>query len=191
MAEEKKDAKKDSGEAAAVAAPSEAPKGGSKLMLALGALALVVISAGIPTAYFVFVANKAPVTEELASDSATESEGGLVAEGADDEEELSDDEERLGAILPLETFLINLDGGSYLRTQVQLEFVGTVVPTSFVRNQVVVRDGLIALMSRKKAEELGSSKGRESLKTEIRELINEVLKREEIKRVFFTQFVIQ
>jgi flagellar basal body-associated protein FliL len=74
---------------------------------------------------------------------------------------------------------------------VQLEFVGTVVPTSFVRNQVVVRDGLIALMSRKKAEELGSSKGRENLKTEIRELINEVLKREEIKRVFFTQFVIQ
>jgi flagellar FliL protein len=160
-------------------------------MLALGALALVVVSAGIPTAYFVFAAKKAPVTEELASDSAGESESGLVAEGADDEEQLSDDEERLGAILPLETFLINLDGGSYLRTQVQLEFVGAVVPTPFVRNQVVVRDGLIALMSRKKAEELGSSKGRENLKTEIRELINEVLKREEIKRVFFTQFVIQ
>lgn len=192
MAEEaKKGAKDGAEEESAAAAPAPAATGTSKLMLVLGALALMIVSAGAPTAFFLLKQKKAVATEELPVDAASEDASTLVPEGQSDEEQVTDDEERLGAILPLETFLINLDGGSYLRAQVQLEFVGPVVPAPFTRHQVVIRDGLITLMSRKKAEELGIPKGRETLKSEIRDLINEILKREEVKRVFFTQFVIQ
>ncbi len=189
MAEDaKKDAKEEK-DGAAEAAP-ESSGGKSNLMLILGAVALVAVSAGAPTTFFILKEKKRAALEELAVNAANGADGQL-AEGYDDEEQIGDDEERLGAILPLDTFLINLDGGQYLRAQLQLEFVATSVPSPFIRNQVVIRDGLISLMSRKKAETLGTHKGREAMKSEIKDLINEVLKREEIKRVFFTQFVIQ
>lgn len=191
MAEDaKKDAKEEM-EGAAPAAAAESSGGKSKLMLILGAIALVLVSAGAPTTFFILREKKRAALEELSSDAAHPDAEALTPEGQDDEDQIGDDEERLGAILPLDTFLINLEGGSYLRAQVQLEFVGTTVPASFIRNQVVIRDGLISLMSRKKAEELGTYKGRDGMKSDIKDLINEILKREEVKRVFFTQFVIQ
>ena len=190
MAEESKKGAKDEKEEAAPAVDAPPAKGSSKLMIILGAIGLVLISAGAPTTFFILKEKNHSATEELSADAAVQGEP-PVAEGHDDEEQIGEDEERLGAILPLETFLINLDGGRYLRAQVQLEFVGMNVPSVFVRNQVVIRDGLISLMSRKKSEELGLAKGRDTMKTEIKDLINEIVKREEVKRVFFTQFVIQ
>jgi|GEM_PF-394015 len=185
-----KSGKDDTEEGAAASAPA-APAGKSNLMLIIGALALVIVSAGAPTAFFMLKGNAQGSATELSADAAKLEAEGLLAEGHNDEEQLAEDEERLGAILPLETFLINLDGGRYLRAQVQIEFVSTNVPAPFIRNQVVIRDGLISLMSRKKADEISVVKARDVMKSEIRDLINEILKREEVKRVYFTQFVIQ
>ena len=187
-AEKKEEGKEGAADTAASETSSEGSS--SKLGLILGALALVVVSAGAPTTFFL-LREKKVAESELSPDAASEQSEELQLEGLDDEELINEDEERLGAILPLETFLINLSGGQYLRVQLQLEFVGAAVPAPFVRMQVPIRDGLISLMSAKTASDIAEPQGRDALKRQIKDLINEVMKREEVKRVFFTQFVVQ
>ena len=56
----------------------------------------------------------------------------LKPEGADSEEPLEEGEEALGALYPLETFVVNLKGGRYITTFVaQLEFATRDVPKRF------------------------------------------------------------
>jgi flagellar FliL protein len=47
------------------------------------------------------------------------------------------------------------------------------------------------MLTQMTAENLESSKGKDKLRAEIRSLINTVLRKEEVRRVYFTQFVIQ
>ena len=201
MAEaEKKDAKKDApkegegkDEAAAVAAPVAAG-GPSKLLLALGALGLVVVSAGIPS---YFLLNKKPPEkiEDLAADAADaeshDGHGGGGAHGAAVEEELHEGEEPLGAIFPFETFTVNLSGGRYLRAQVQFEFTTRDVPRRFYARLVPLRDAIIASMTAKTSADLDTVRGKETLKGDLKDLVNQHMGAEVIKRVYFSQFVIQ
>jgi flagellar FliL protein len=93
--------------------------------------------------------------------------------------------------VPLETFLVNLSGGKYVRAQIQLEFETLDVPRKFYTRAVPIRDGIISMLTQMTAENLESSKGKDKLRAEIRSLINTVLRKEEVRRVYFTQFVIQ
>ena len=194
MAEDKKaDAKKESakkqeGDEAAPAAEAPAPKKGKMLWVVLGLVGLLVV-AGVPTAYFL-LKKSGPKTEDVATDAA-QTETGPAIEGAGDTEELGEDEERLGAIFPLETFVVNLSGGKYLRTQMQLEFQGRDIPAKFPARLVLTRDSIITLLTKKSPEELESAKGKETLKSEVKDVVNLILKKEEVKHVYFTQFVIQ
>jgi flagellar basal body-associated protein FliL len=136
---------------------------------------------------------KKPTTADGAADQAgADGEApALVPEGAGEGEEIGDDEERLGAIAPLETFVVNLSGGRFLRLQVQLEFEGIDIPARFVSRSVPIRDGLIALLTKRNASDLETPKGKEDLKNDIRNVANELMRREDVKRVYFTQFVVQ
>ena len=111
-----------------------------------------------------------------------------VDEAAD---ELEEEEEAIGAIFPLESFIVNLKGGGFLRAQVQFEFVERDISPRFHVRQAIVRDGMISLFAGKSAEEISTQEGRDKLKAEIKDLVNEVMKKQEIKRVYFTQFVVQ
>ncbi|NBS70712.1 hypothetical protein EBT31_17635, partial [bacterium] len=59
-----------------------------------------------------------------------------------DSVELEEGEELLGAIVPLDTFLLNLAKGKYIRMQVQLEFSGLDIPKSFYSRAVPIRDSI-------------------------------------------------
>jgi flagellar FliL protein len=97
----------------------------------------------------------------------------------------------LGAIIPFETFLVNLSGGKYIRLQAQVEFETLDVPRRFYTRAVPIRDGIISLLTQMTAENLETSKGKDKLRAEIRSTINTALRKEEVRRVYFTQFVIQ
>ncbi len=188
--EKPKDAKKDGksegeGEASAAVA---APKKG-KMMLAIGGVVALLVVIGAPVAFFA-LKKDTKETEELAAD-AIGTEAGGVPEGAHDSDEAGEDEEALGAIYPLETFVVNLAGGKFVRAQVQLEFSGRDVPTRFYTRVVPVRDGIIALLTKRTKEDIESAKGKETLKVDIRDTVNDILKREEVRSVYFTQFLIQ
>lgn len=166
-----------------------APPAKSKKKLYVIAAAVVLVVAAAAGAFF-FLRPK-PDPGQFTEEDAADGESGAVPEGQVGEDEFAEDEEALGAIFPLETFVVNLDAGKYLRCQVQLEFSQRDVPKRFHVKLVPIRDGIISLMSSRNAEEIGSEKGREALKTEIKDLVNEVMRKEEIKRVYFTQFVVQ
>lgn len=160
------------------------------LLISCGILFLV-LAVGVPAAYFM-LADKEDAIERLEADILEAEENMVQEEGWEEEYEYDEDEEPLGAIFPLHTFVVNLAADdSYLRCQVQLEFKGQTVPKRFFVRQVPIRDALIKLLASRTPEELSSGDGRQELKESVKQVVNDMLKREEVKEVYFTQFVMQ
>ncbi len=184
MAEaEKKDEKKEGAEA-------PAPAKSKKLLFVVGGVVLLVILIGVPVAIFATKSKTTEATEQLAANAASHTDS-VIPEGANDEDELLEGEEPLGAIFPLDTFVVNLSGAKYIRAQIQLEFTERDVPKRFYSRMVPIRDSIITLLTSKTAEDLGSEKGKENLRGELKDLVNEALRKEEVRKIYFTQFVIQ
>jgi flagellar FliL protein len=184
MAEEKKE----EGEEKTEAAPPAKSK--KKLFIIIGGVVLLLVGIGVPL-LFMSKKTEQPANQELEQGAALHGENDPKPEGADDEEELAEGEEPLGAIYPLETFVVNLQGGKFIRLQVQVEFAERAVSSRFYVRIVPIRDRIISMLSSKTQEALEGAKEKEGLKTEIKDLINEVLKKEEVKKVYFSQFIIQ
>jgi flagellar FliL protein len=179
MANEEKDEKKEE------AAPP--PKSKKKLFLSIGMVVLL-IAAG---AAFFLLKPKKEEKEELAADAA-HSESDLTNEtSVDPEEPLDEGEEALGAIFPLETFVVNLNGGKYVRVQMQFEFASRDIPKPFLGKLVVVRDAIIALLNKKTAENILAENGKDTVKIAVKDIVNETFRKEYVKKVYFTQFIVQ
>ena len=171
----------------------ESPSSKKKMVLMAG-IALVVIGIGAPLGYFLIKPSEAPKEADEGATVALEVEKEAPAEVEDVEDEtlaLLDGEEALGAIVPFDTFLVNLSGGKYLRLQLQAEMETPDVPRRLYGRIVPIRDGIITMLTQKTAADLESSNGKEELKKTIKEFMNEQLRRQEVKRIYFTQFVIQ
>lgn len=168
------------------AAPTK--KGNTGLIIAI-ALVVVVAIAGA-TIFFVMKKGDGKSVEELSADAAEDPDA-LIPEGANDEEELAEGEEPIGAMFPFETFVVNVSNGGYLRCLVHVEFDGRDIPKKFYPRIPVIRDGIIKILNGRSKETLLSEEGRERLKGDIRQLINTVLHKELVKKVFFSQYVVQ
>lgn len=170
--------------------PAAAPKSKKKLFI-IGGVAALALLIGAPAGYFLLkkpAAKVEDVTIALEDDSGDKR--GKI-EGGGDAVEFEEGEEAIGAIVPFDTFLVNLSGGKYIRVQVQVEFESLDVPSRFYTRMVPIRDGIISLLAQQTADDLLASKGKDKLRLSIRNVMNEVLRREDVKRVYFTQFVIQ
>ena len=185
MSEEK--GKEKEGDGAAAAEPPK--KSRKKLLVIAAGVVFLVAAIGAPGVYF-FLLRDQDAVEELAADSAKEGPHGKL-EGSHSEPEYEEGEQALGAIVPLDTFVVNLSGGKYIRVQVQVEFETPDLPKRFYGRIVPIRDAIISLLTQQTAEELGDSKGKEKLRVSIRTKINDVMRREDVRKVYFTQFVIQ
>lgn len=180
-------AEQENKEAPEVAAP-EAPSKNKRTLIAVGGVVALLVLIGVPAGYFLMKEEPKEVTEvkpEMAPEPQSK------PEGFEETEELEEGEEPLGAIVPFETFLVNLSGGSYIRTQIQVEFETLDVPTKFYSRQVPIRDSIINLLTQQTAESLQTAQGKERIRNDIRAVINQTLRKEEVRRVYFTQFVIQ
>jgi flagellar FliL protein len=156
-----------------------------------------VLAVGAPVGYFL-LKQPAPATE------GDESKGAEVPDIKEQKEnsestitqpvhevELAEGEELLGAIVPLDAFLVNLSGGKYIRLQVQAELETPDIPRRFYSRVVPMRDQIISLLTQKTAAELEGGDGKEKLKQAIKDIMNQQLRREDVRRIYFTQFVIQ
>lgn len=115
-----------------------------------------------------------PVTNEIYGGKNREEEG-----------------EPLGAFFPFEPFVVNLRGGGFLRVQVQVELTQRDIPAGIIARNVILRDGIISLLSARTREDVLGLKARDELKTSILNLLNSTLNRSLVKKVYFTQFVAQ
>lgn len=186
MADEEK-TEEESTEEAAVAEPKAGSK--KKLFMIIGGVVLLLVAIGAPVAFFAL--SGGAEEEVMLDEDAAQVEEQPQLEGFQDEDEWDEDETPLGAIFPMETFVVNLADESYIRSQVQVEFVDRTVPRRFHLRQVPIRDALIDYFASRTREDVVSAKRREEMKDDIKETINTILRRELVRQVYFTQFVVQ
>lgn len=166
------------------------PHRSKRVVIAVAGIVGLLVVVGVPAGYFL-LKEEPKETQEVTPEMSAEPQHDK-AEGHDDpEEELEEGEEPLGAIVPFDAFLVNLAGGKYIRAQIQVEFETLDVPRRFYTRAVPIRDSIISLLTQTTAENLESLKGKDKLRAEIRSIINTTLRKEEVRRVYFTQFVIQ
>ena len=100
----------------------------------------------------------------------------------------------IGQMFQLEPFVVNLNeprGNRYLKTTIQLEMEGDTLQSELERRQAQMRDIILALLTSKTTKELQQLEGKFHLREELLSRLNQLLVSGKIKRVYFTEFVIQ
>jgi flagellar FliL protein len=177
------------------AAAGAAPKK-SKMMLIIILLLVVVAGAGGFFGWKYFKA-KADMTAQAAAsghDQEESSDEEKPKKGKKKKKEKEKGGE--GATVNLEPFLVNLadkEASRYVKTSIRLLVPSKEAAETIAKGETLMprmRDTILTLLSTKTAEEMTSNEGKEKLKKEILEKVNEYLP-EGAEDVFFTDFVVQ
>jgi flagellar FliL protein len=118
-------------------------------------------------------------------------QNGEVAENNTEDEEVV---ETMGPTKRLETFIVNLadkGGKRYLRVSMDLELEKEDTVKVVEKRLPKIRDAILMILPTKKYEDIGTVEGKSALRNEILTKINELMKSEEIKNIYFTEFVVQ
>jgi flagellar FliL protein len=99
----------------------------------------------------------------------------------------------VGISLPLEEFLVNLNGSSdhYLKTTVALGLKKGLTEEQVKEHVPAMRDAILTVLQSKTMKELNSPKERDALKDDIRDSVNKEVADEPVVRVYFTAFATQ
>ncbi len=100
----------------------------------------------------------------------------------------------IGPMYPMSQFVVNLlseSGGKYLKVALDIELGSEELASEMDRKKSLIRDIIIRALSSKTFEEISTMKGKDRLKDEIVNDINEVLADGQINNIFFTDFVVQ
>ncbi len=161
-----------------IEAEESPPKKGPPLkLLAMGLMGLLVLGGGGFAAYKFYLAPK----------KAAEAK----KEGQQKPMEL---EKLVGPVIPLKTFIINLaddSGNRYLKVTVELEVNNGKAEEELKKRLHEVRDGLITVLTSKTFRQIRSATGKAALRDEIVAKVNTMLTSGQVKKAFFTDFVVQ
>lgn len=154
----------------------------SKVPMIIAAIVALVVGAGGGFGASVFLGGDAEAAEQSA-----DSEDGM------DRDEEDDTGEPDNAIVPLGKFTINLRGGSggrILRFQVDVE-TKTEHTADIERDMAILRDGVILLASDYTWADVDGLDGKMRLRDELLARLNTLTDKPRVRRVFFTEFVVQ
>ena len=99
-----------------------------------------------------------------------------------------------GPTIELDPFVVNLDEpgtARYLRTKVQLEVADAAAGASVTKSMLLVRDIILGHLSGLKLADTIGSQSKETVRTEMMKKLEEQLGGKKIKRMFFTEWVVQ
>ena len=99
----------------------------------------------------------------------------------------------IGPMYPMSQFVVNLlseSGGKYLKVALDIELGKEELAPEMDMKKSLIRDIIIRSLSSKAFEEISTMKGKDRLKDEIVNSINDVLTDGHIKNIFFTDFVV-
>ena len=181
------------------AAPSaETPKPAkSKLRWILLALVVVLTGAGGFWGWNYFKMHKTSASSHSASETEAAAEAGSAHSQKDPVKGKGKAGTGEGATITLEPFLVNLadkDTSRYLKTTIQILVPGKEFAEKITTGGVFVprmRDTLLGILSTKAADDVITNEGKQKLKKEIIEKLNEFLPEKCAQDVFFTDFVVQ
>lgn len=94
----------------------------------------------------------------------------------------------------MDPFLVNLadpGGKRYLKVTMQLSMESATALNDLQNRTVVVRDGVIMMLSGKTFDDISSPAGKMALKREIMARINKSLTQGQVKEIYFTEFLVQ
>lgn len=189
---------KDAKAASAAEAP---PKSKSKITLILMVLLLLVAGAGGFFGWKYFKMTNAAAaaqngeksTESDESDEEEQNPKKGKKKGKKDKTAEAEE----GATINFEPFLVNLsdkEASRYLKASIRIVVNKKEEAEHIAKGDVLVpkmRDTILSILSSKTAAEITTNQGKESLKKEILERINEFLPHEAARDLFFTDFVVQ
>lgn len=109
-----------------------------------------------------------------------------------DDGHMNEETKRVGKLIPLDTFLVNLAGSrgrKLVKLNMELEIQGEDIQEEMDRLRPKIRDIIIILLSSKSYEDISDRKGKEELRDEIRDQVNLFLTKGRIRSVYFTQLI--
>ncbi len=99
-----------------------------------------------------------------------------------------------GALRPLDPFIANLsdaEGGRYLKTTLQVEFVAATAPADFDARAPQIRDSILTLLTSKSFEDVRSPEGKQTLREDVIARLNQIMQRDAVRAIYFTEFIVQ
>lgn len=192
---------------------------GGKKKLPLWVIILIasqVVVVGIAIVVFKMMSG-APVETAVDEEGSAESEAAAPAEGGHDGakaeggEKAAKKEEggnggggekakdpksaQVGPQFELEPFIVNLiddgRGPRYLKVDIKFELENEGIKDEITSRLSQIRDEMLTLLSSKRQTDVETTDGKRILKDEIFTRVNKVLVTGRVKRVYFTEFVIQ
>lgn len=100
----------------------------------------------------------------------------------------------MGPVFPLDSFIVNLSdqgGKRYLRITMGLELGDSKFAEELTKRLPQIRDSILMTLPSRKVEELQTTEGKNLLRADIISKLNELLGKEIVKKIYFTEFVIQ
>lgn len=178
---------------AAAAAPAEATpdlgagKGGSSkkqsfILLVLAVVNMVVILA---VGMMIWQGKKKDAAEPKI-------EHVIKGEVETEEKEKKEEKEISEKVVPLETFIINLNGSKGRRVakvNIEISLEGDGVNAEVEQRKAQIRDIIIIILSSKSYEQVSNKEGKDKLKEQIKDTVNSFLTKGRIKEVYFTEFI--
>ena len=99
-------------------------------------------------------------------------------------------------VYPLKSFVVNLYdkkgiGKRYLKVTVELEYVGEENKNTIDDNIPQLRDAILILLSNQALSDINTIEGKLELKQELLSRMNQTLGEGIVRRIYFTEFVVQ
>lgn len=169
--------------AAPEAAAPAAPKSEKPILWIILAVVNMLVVAGVG-----FMLFKAKQKE------AAEPKIDHVIKGEHETQEKESKEEKsfVGKVIPLETFIVNLQGTKgrkVVKVNMELELKGDGVAEEIEKRKAQIRDIIIIILSSRPYEEVSTRDGKDNLKNDIKDTVNSFLTKGKVSNVFFTEFI--
>lgn len=170
--------------AAPEAAPAAAPSSGQKpiLFIALAVVNMIVVAA---VGWMLYKGRQkeaeAPTLKQV-----------IEGEHQTAEHEEHEEKQFVGKVIPLETFIVNMagtKGRKITKVNMELEVQGEQAAEEIEKRKAQIRDIIIITLSSKSYEEVSTREGKDNMRSEIKDTINNFLTKGKIKNVFFTEFL--
>ena len=164
----------------------EKKSGGNMVLILIVVLLVVLLVGGGLAAFFLLGSDDEAMSQPQQTTQATTTKRKTGKR--------SSDYLTIGPMYPMSQFVVNLlseGGGKYLKVSLDIELDKQELSAEMDMKKSLIRDIIIRALSSKTFEEISTMKGKDRLKDEIVNSINEVLADGQIKNIFFTDFVVQ
>jgi len=166
----------------------EKKSGGNMVLILIVVLLIVLLVGGGLAAFFLLGSDDEAVAAAQPQQSSKHTSTKRKAS------KRSSDYLTIGPMYPMSQFVVNLlseSGGKYLKVALDIELDSEELSAEMDKKKSLIRDIIIRALSSKTFEEISTMKGKDRLKNEIVNSINEVLADGQINNIFFTDFVVQ